>query len=68
MRRRPWMILGWTGVIAFLIVLSLAAENLDAEIWLTLLLAIRIFETLSDVAADAYCIELGEREPVGQRG
>ena len=62
------MLIGWTGVIFSLLILSFTAQMISVEVWLTLLLAIRVFEMLSDVAADAYCIELGKLEPLGQRG
>lgn len=68
MRRRPWMLFGWGGAIIILFVLSIKAQKLSVEVWLILLLLVRIFEMFADVAADAYCIELGQREPPGYKG
>lgn len=68
LRRRPWMIAGWVGVLVLLLTLSITADTLNASDWLSLLLVMQCFVMLSDVPADGYCVELGQREPPERRG
>jgi hypothetical protein len=68
MRRKPWMIAGWTGVLIILFILAFSATYLDVSTWLVSLLVVQCFLMLSDVPADGYCVELGQLEPVEQRG
>ncbi len=68
MRRKPWMILGWTLVLITLFVLAFTAEEMDVSSWLVSLLFVQCFLMFSDVPADGYCVELGQLEPKEQRG
>eukprot|EP00981_Chlorochromonas_danica_P000234 scaffold55_cov225-Ochromonas_danica.AAC.6 len=68
MRRKPWMILGWSLVLVMLLVLALTAEDMDVSSWLVSLLFVQAFLMLSDVPADGYCVELGRLEPIERRG
>ena len=68
MRRRPWMIFGWVGVLVILFVLYLMGSSLQADIWLTFLLLTQVMMMFADVAADGYSVELGHLEPPEQRG
>lgn len=68
MRRRPWMIAGWIGVLVSLLILVVYADQLDASTWLTILLLLQCFVMLSDVPADGYSVELGQLEPIERRG
>lgn len=68
MRRRPWMIAGWIGVLILLLVLAITADSLDVSSWISILMLIQCFAMLSDVPADGYCVELGQLEPPHRRG
>lgn len=68
MRRKPWMILGWTLTLVMLLVLAFCAESMDVSAWLITLLFTQCFVMLSDVPADGYCVELGQMESLEQRG
>lgn len=68
MRRRPWMIAGWVGVLVFLLILAIAADKISASAWLGMLLVVNAFVMLSDVPADGYSVELGQLEDDSQRG
>lgn len=51
MRRKPWMIFGWTFVLALLLVLAFAADKMSVSVWLVTLLFVQGFLMLSDVPA-----------------
>jgi hypothetical protein len=68
MRRKPWMLAGWTGVLIILFVLAFAADKMATSVWLISLMFLQIFLMLSDVPADGYSVELGQLEPPHQRG
>lgn len=68
MRRKPWMLLGWSLVLLMLLVLACAADQMTSSTWLVSLLFMQCFVMLSDVPADGYSVELGQLEPLEQRG
>lgn len=68
MRRKPWMIAGWTGVLTILFVLAFAADKMSTSLWLVSLMFVQVFVMLSDVPADGYSVELGQLEPPERRG
>ena len=68
LRRRPWMVFGWTGVLAILATLAFTAQHLTASSWLVLQMLIQVFVMFSDVPADGYSVELGQQEPPEKRG
>ena len=68
LRRKPWMIFGWIGVLFLLLLLTFIAHTLTASSWLGILLVIQFFAMFSDVPADGYSVELGQMEPKAQRG
>lgn len=68
LRRKPWFIFGWGGVLVLLLILSISAHTLDASSWLGVLLTIQVFAMFADVPADGYSVELGQMEPKEQRG
>jgi uncharacterized membrane protein YdcZ (DUF606 family) len=37
LRRKPWMLFGWTGVLIILFVLTFVAEQLSASSWIVML-------------------------------
>ena len=68
MRRRPWMIAGWSLVLVLLLVLTCAVHYMSTTVWLITLLFVQCFLMLSDVPADGYSVELGKLESKEQRG
>lgn len=68
MRRKPWMLMGWTGVLLIYFVLAFVADKMPASYWLIALMFVQVFVMLSDVPADGYSVELGQLEPKEQRG
>ena len=68
LRRTPYMIAGWAGALIILFVTACAAESLDASSWVGLMMVLQAFVMLSDVPADGYCVELGQREDKESRG
>lgn len=68
LRRKPWMIAGWSMVLVILLVLAITADRLTASSWLISLLFVQLFLMLSDVPADGYSVELGQLESKEQRG
>lgn len=51
MRRKPWMLLGWSIVLLILLVLTFTAHTLSTSSWLVSLLFMQCFLMLSDVPA-----------------
>lgn len=68
LRRKPWMLFGWTFALLLLLVLTIVADKLDASTWLIVLLLVQFFAMFSDVPADGYSVELGQLEPKERRG
>lgn len=68
MRRKPWMIGGWSIVLVILFALAFSAETMNVSVWLASLMLMQCFLMLSDVPADGYSVELGQLEPKEQRG
>lgn len=68
MRRKPYMIAGWIGVLILLLVLTISADKINLSSWLVLLMFVQIFVMLSDVPGDGYSVELGQLESADQRG
>lgn len=51
MRRKPWMLLGWSFVLLILFILAFTAHTLSTSSWLVSLLFMQCFLMLSDVPA-----------------
>lgn len=68
LRRKPWMLFGWTMVLVILMVLMFGAHTMNASTWLSMLLLMQGFLMFSDVPADGYSVELGKLESDEQRG
>lgn len=68
MRRKPWMIAGWIGVLIILLMLTIFVQFMDVSTWLVMLMLVQGFLMLSDVPADGYSVELGQLEPFESRG
>lgn len=68
LRRKPWMIAGWSFVLVLFLVLAFTAHNMSITGWLVTLLFTQAFAMLSDVPADGYSVELGKLESKEQRG
>jgi hypothetical protein len=68
LRRKPWMIAGWSMVLMILLVLAIAADKMNVSTWLISLLSVQFFLMLSDVPADGYSVELGQLEIKEKRG
>jgi len=68
MRRKPFMLAGWGCVLSLLFLLSLTADSLTASSWIGMNMVMQAFIMLSDVPADGYSVELGQRETGKKRG
>jgi len=68
MRRIPYMMAGWGGVLFILLVLACTANTLDASGWIGMLMTLQAFVMLADVPADGYSVELGQMESAEVRG
>jgi hypothetical protein len=68
MRRKPWMLFGWSGVLIILALLVIFVDDLDANTWLASLLLMQVFLMFSDVPADGLSVELGQMEAEHERG
>ena len=68
LRRKPYMMAGWSLTLLFLFVLAISADSMDTSTWLSMLLLIQAFVMLSDVPADGYSVELGKLESPETRG
>lgn len=68
MRRKPWMITGWTLALLALVVLALFAHTMSLTVWLMMMMLVQGCLMLSDVPADGYSVELGQLEPPEERG
>eukprot|EP00981_Chlorochromonas_danica_P001508 scaffold326_cov169-Ochromonas_danica.AAC.9 len=68
LRRKPWMLMGWSLVLIMLLVLAIMGDQMNSSTWMLTLLFMQCFVMLSDVPADGYCVELGQLEKPEQRG
>ena len=68
MRRKPWMIAGWSMVLVLLLVLACVADQMNITVWLITLMFVQGFVMLSDVPADGYCVEIASLEKHHERG
>jgi hypothetical protein len=59
LRRRPWMIFGFSSVLFILAISMITAESLTASNWLILLLFMNIGLMFADVPADGYSVQIG---------
>ena len=62
MRRKPWMIFGWLGVLLCLLVLAFDAGKMTVSSWLSCLLMMQALMMFSDVPADGYSVEVGSMD------
>ncbi len=68
LRRKPYMLCGWAGVLVLLLVLTFTSNTMSLTAWLVSQMAVNGFVMLSDVPSDGYCVELGQMEPFEKRG
>lgn len=68
LRRKPYMLCGWAGVLVILLVLAITSNTMSLTGWLVSQMAVNGFVMLSDVPSDGYCVELGQMEPFEKRG
>lgn len=68
LRRKPYMIIGWIGVLLSTLVLCIFGTAISVSGWLSLSMLSMFFLMIADVPADGYCVELGKLEVPGERG
>jgi len=68
MRRKPYMIAGWAGVLLTTLYMAIGASQLNAESWVAVSILTQAFLMLADVPADGYSVEMGQLEPPEERG
>lgn len=68
LRRYPYLIAGWIGVIVTTFVLAVSASKIGSSGWILLSVATNAFLMLADVPADGYSVELGQMESPEKRG
>lgn len=68
LRRYPYIIAGWIGVLITTFVLALSASKIGSSGWILLSVATNVFLMLADVPADGYSVELGQMEAPEKRG
>jgi hypothetical protein len=68
LRRKPWMLFGWGGVLIIYAILAIFADRLNVSAWLGLQLVGQVLMMFANVPADGYSVELGHLEPVEKRG
>jgi hypothetical protein len=68
LRRKPYMIVGWLGVLMVTLITGLFASEISVNQWIILGLMGQMFLMVADVSADGYCVELGQLEAEDQRG
>jgi hypothetical protein len=68
LRRKPWMIAGWSMVLLLLLILAFTADQISLTSWLVLQMLVQGFVMLSDVPADGYCVEAARLEEEHGRG
>jgi len=71
-RRKGWILFGWTGGLVMLAVnaslVDYFVENHRFDLYVKSLMAMCIFYTFSDVAADGMVVEMSKLEPDGRKG
>ena len=67
-RRKSWVLIGFFFVLSLLLLLSVASDQMSMSQWLGTCLVIQVFLMFATVPADGYSIELGELEPIEQKG
>jgi hypothetical protein len=68
LRRKPWMVFGWGGVLVIHVILTIFAHDLNVSAWLALQLFAQVLMMFANVPADGYSVELGHLEPLESRG
>lgn len=68
LRRKSWFLIGFFFVLSLLLVLAVACDKMSTSQWLGTCLIIQVFLMFATVPADGYSIELGELEPIEQKG
>lgn len=68
LRRKPYMIAGWIGVLFITFILAVSSHSITAEAWVILSFVMNIFLMVADVPADGYSVELGQLESKESRG
>jgi len=68
MRRKPYMLIGWAGVLTLLLTLAFVADKLNASTWIAMNMAIQALLMVSDVPADGYSVELSQLQSAEKRG
>lgn len=68
LRRKPYLIAGWIGVIIFTLALAVFAPSMGSSTWILLSICTMVFLMLADVPADGYSVELGKLEKPEHRG
>lgn len=68
LRRKPYMIAGWGGVLLITLFMAFYASHLNASSWVAMSILTQAFLMLADVPADGYSVEMGQLEPPESRG
>lgn len=73
LRRKPYIILGWSVVLILTLVLAFISESIQntdsgVYIWIGLSFLVQGFLILADVPADGMCVEIGKYEAISERG
>ena len=68
MRRKPYMIIGWIGVLLLTLLLAFISDVIDTRTWIGISILIQGFLMLADVPADGYSVEMGQLENENERG
>ena len=68
LRRKPYLIVGWIGVLVFTLALAVFAPSMGSSTWILLSICTMVFLMLADVPADGYSVELGKLEKPEHRG
>jgi MFS family permease len=67
-RRKGYMVAGWAGVLAMMVVLALFADSLSFSSYIFCAAALELCMMVADVNADGYTVELSQREREEVRG
>ena len=68
LRRLPYLIVGWLGVLLFTLILAITAPHIGSSEWIIFSIATQFFLMIADVPADGFCVELGKLESSENRG
>jgi hypothetical protein len=68
MRRKPYMMLGWSLVLLITFIQAFASNSMNATTWLGLSIVVQFCLMIADVPADGYSVELGQIEKEDERG